>query len=187
MPALPPTMAMGNIGTWQKKVSECHCRRAKILVVSGSEVNINQPIAIMAENKEDIEKLADFTAAAAGAAHTDISVTNMRRVIAQLSKQTVPLHYGRDGDRQGHEAPELLNKSPEDKYKLSVNDFIFKASARALKAVPETNSSRVNNSIRQYYTSAICVATSTPIAANAETKGLATIGHVLYQALYCHH
>ncbi|KAF9124030.1 hypothetical protein BGX30_001144, partial [Mortierella sp. GBA39] len=59
-------------------------RRAKILVESGSEeININQPITIMVENKEDIEKFVDFTTAAAGSAHTDIPVTNMRKVIAQ--------------------------------------------------------------------------------------------------------
>lgn len=92
MPALSPTMTMGNIGTWQKKVGDAvaagdvlveietdkaqmdfECQEegyiAKILVESGSkEVNINQPIAIMVENKEDIEKFADFTAADAGAA-----------------------------------------------------------------------------------------------------------------------
>lgn len=92
MPALSPTMTMGNIGTWQKKVGDAvapgdvlveietdkaqmdfECQEegfiAKILADSGSkEVNINQPIAIMVENKEDIEKFADFTAESAGAA-----------------------------------------------------------------------------------------------------------------------
>lgn len=92
MPALSPTMTMGNIGTWQKKVGDAiapgdvlveietdkaqmdfECQEegfiAKILAESGSkEVNINQPIAIMVENKEDIEKFADFTVESAGAA-----------------------------------------------------------------------------------------------------------------------
>lgn len=92
MPALSPTMTMGNIGTWQKKVGDAvapgdvlveietdkaqmdfECQEegfiAKILADSGSkEVNINQPIAIMVENKEDIEKFADFTVESAGAA-----------------------------------------------------------------------------------------------------------------------
>ncbi|KAG0068169.1 pyruvate dehydrogenase complex dihydrolipoamide acetyltransferase component (E2) [Linnemannia elongata] len=318
MPALSPTMTMGNIGTWQKKVGDAvaagdvlveietdkaqmdfECQEegfiAKILVESGSkEVNINQPIAIMVENKEDIEKFADFTAAdagaagaaapaateekeapkaeapkaaapkaaetvnaapsrsdaerifaspiakkianekninlgdlsgsgpngrilkadvesytpaakaapapatkaapapaaaaPAGAAYTDIPLTNMRKIIAQRlteSKQTVPHYYvtvEMEMDKV-MKLREVLNKSSEDKYKLSVNDFIVKASALALKAVPEANSSWMNDSIRQYHTSDICVATSTPtglitpIVANAETKGLATISN----------
>ncbi|KAG0216397.1 pyruvate dehydrogenase complex dihydrolipoamide acetyltransferase component (E2) [Mortierella sp. GBA30] len=313
MPALSPTMTMGNIGTWQKKVGDVvapgdvlveietdkaqmdfECQEegyiAKILADSGSkEVNINQPIAIMVENKEDIEKFADFTAAdagsaaapaaaeetkeapkaaetsraeapkadstnaaasrsdadrifaspiakkianekdiplselsgsgphgrivkadvegytpaakaapatkaapapaaPAGAAYTDIPITNMRKIIAQRlteSKQNVPHYYVTVECEMDKvlKLREVLNKSSEDKYKLSVNDFIVKASALALKAVPEANSSWMNDSIRQYHTSDICVATSTPtglitpIVANAETKGLATISN----------
>jgi len=84
-------MTMGNIGAWQKKVGDAvaagdvlveietdkaqmdfECQEegyiAKILVDSNSkEVNINQPIAIMVENKEDIEKFADFTVDTAAA------------------------------------------------------------------------------------------------------------------------
>jgi len=87
MPALSPTMTHGNIGTWQKKVGDViapgdvlveietdkaqmdfECQEdgyiAKILADSGSkDVDINRPIAIMVENKEDIEKFADFTVA----------------------------------------------------------------------------------------------------------------------------
>ncbi|KAG0056367.1 pyruvate dehydrogenase complex dihydrolipoamide acetyltransferase component (E2) [Gryganskiella cystojenkinii] len=315
MPALSPTMTSGNIGTWQKKVGDAivpgdvlveietdkaqmdfECQEegfiAKILADSGSkDVDINRPIAIMVENKEDIEKFADFTvesagaaaapaapkeeakteapkteapkaeaaettnaapsrsdadrifaspiakkianekslnlgdisgtgpngrilkadvesftpapkkaaasapapkaaapAAAAAAAYTDIPVTNMRKVIAQRlteSKQTIPHYYvtvEMEMDKV-MKLREVLNKQSEDKYKLSVNDFIVKASALALKAVPEANSSWMNDSIRQYHSSDICVATSTPtglitpIVANAETKGLATISN----------
>ena len=92
MPALSPTMTMGNIGTWQKKVGDAvaagdvlveietdkaqmdfECQEegyiAKILVDSNTkEVNISQPIAIIVENKEDIEKFADFTVDSAAAA-----------------------------------------------------------------------------------------------------------------------
>jgi pyruvate dehydrogenase E2 component (dihydrolipoamide acetyltransferase) len=85
-------MTMGNIGTWQKKVGDAvaagdvlveietdkaqmdfECQEegyiAKILVESGTkEVNISQPIAIIVENKEDIEKFTDFTVDTAAAA-----------------------------------------------------------------------------------------------------------------------
>ncbi|KAG0311156.1 pyruvate dehydrogenase complex dihydrolipoamide acetyltransferase component (E2) [Linnemannia gamsii] len=261
MPALSPTMTMGNIGTWQKKVGDAvaagdvlveietdkaqmdfECQEegyiAKILVESGTkEVNISQPIAIIVENKEDIEKFADFTvdtaaaapaaekkeapkpvetpkavetpkpeaakktspapapkaaapapAAPASAAYTDIPVTNMRKIIAQRlseSKQTVPHYYVTVECEMDKvlKLREVLNKASEDKYKLSVNDFIVKASALALKAVPEANSAWMNDSIRQYHSSDICVATSTPtglitpIVANADMKGLSTISN----------
>lgn len=83
---------MGNIGTWQKKVGDAvaagdvlveietdkaqmdfECQEdgyiAKILVDSNTkEVNISQPIAIIVENKEDIEKFANFTVDSAAAA-----------------------------------------------------------------------------------------------------------------------
>ncbi|KAF9388308.1 pyruvate dehydrogenase complex dihydrolipoamide acetyltransferase component (E2) [Podila verticillata] len=275
MPALSPTMTMGNIGTWQKKVGDSvapgdvlveietdkaqmdfECQEegfiAKILAESGSkEVNINQPIAIMVENKEDIEKFADFTVESAGAAAApaaveekaaapkaeaakeapkaaagnanaaasradadrifaspiakkianekninlgDLSGTGPNGrilkadIIAQRlteSKQTIP-HYYVTVELEMDKVlklREVLNKSSEDKYKLSVNDFIVKASALALKAVPEANSSWMNDSIRQYHTSDICVATSTPtglitpIVPNADSKGLATISN----------
>ncbi|KAF9383890.1 pyruvate dehydrogenase complex dihydrolipoamide acetyltransferase component (E2) [Podila verticillata] len=267
MPALSPTMTMGNIGTWQKKVGDAvapgdvlveietdkaqmdfECQEegfiAKILADSGSkEVNINQPIAIMVENKEDIEKFADFTVESAGATAApaaieekaaapkaeaakeapkaaagnanaaasradadrifaspiakkianekninlgDLSGTGPKgRILKADSKQTIP-HYYVTVELEMDKVlklREVLNKSSEDKYKLSVNDFIVKASALALKAVPEANSSWMNDSIRQYHTSDICVATSTPtglitpIVPNADSKGLATISN----------
>ena len=44
----------------------------------------------------------------------------------------------------------ILNASLDDKSKLSVNDFIVKASALALRKVPQVNSSWLDNAIRQY-------------------------------------
>jgi len=43
----------------------------------------------------------------------------------------------------------ILNASLDDKSKLSVNDFIVKASALALRKVPQVNSSWLDNAIRQ--------------------------------------
>ncbi|KAG0244061.1 pyruvate dehydrogenase complex dihydrolipoamide acetyltransferase component (E2) [Actinomortierella wolfii] len=311
MPALSPTMTTGNIGAWQKKIGDAiapgdvlveietdkaqmdfECQEegylAKILVDAGSkDVNINKPIAVLVENKEDVEKFADFSvesaaapapaaekkeepkqaetpkaeapkaeapketssradaerifaspiarklanekgldlgeltgtgpngrivkadvegyvpkpaaapktvpapAAAAAApagqgAFTDIPASSMRRIIAQRlteSKQNIPHYYVTVECEMDKvlKLREVLNKQSEDKYKLSVNDFIVKASALALKDVPEANSSWMGETIRQYHTADICVATSTPtglitpIVASAETKGLATI------------
>ena len=78
----------------------------------------------------------------------------MRKIIAQRltdSKQSIPHYYVTVECEMDKviKLREVLNKSSEDKYKLSVNDFIVKASALALKAVPEANSSWMNDSIRQ--------------------------------------
>lgn len=78
----------------------------------------------------------------------------MRKIIAQRlseSKQTVPHYYVTVECEMDKvlKLREVLNKASEDQYKLSVNDFIVKASALALKAVPEANSAWMNDSIRQ--------------------------------------
>ncbi len=65
-----------------------------------------------------------------------------------------------------------------DNGKLSVNDFVIKASALALKAIPETNASWLSDCVRQYSYVDISVAVSTdgglitPIVQDADLKGL---------------
>jgi pyruvate dehydrogenase E2 component (dihydrolipoamide acetyltransferase) len=110
----------------------------------------------------------------------------MRKIIASRlteSKQQVPHYYVTvevDMDKTT-KLREVLNKSSEGKYKLSVNDFIIKASALALKKVPEVNSAWQGDFIRQYNSADICVAVATPsglitpIVTSAEAKGLTTI------------
>lgn len=91
---------------------------------------------------------------ATGDAFTDIPTTNMRRIIGSRlteSKQTVPHYYVTvevDMDKIS-KLREVLNKSSEGKYKLSVNDFIVKASALSLKKVPEVNAAWQGDFIRQ--------------------------------------
>ena len=99
-------------------------------------------------------KVAAPATPATAAAYTDVPTTNMRKIIAQRlseSKQTVPHYYVTVECEMDKvlKLREVLNKASEDKYKLSVNDFVVKASALALKAVPEANSSWMNDSIRQ--------------------------------------
>lgn len=78
----------------------------------------------------------------------------MRRIIGSRlteSKQTVPHYYVTvevDMDKIS-KLREVLNKSSEGKYKLSVNDFIVKASALSLKKVPEVNAAWQGDFIRQ--------------------------------------
>lgn len=68
-----------------------------------------------------------------------------------------------------------------DKIKLSVNDFIIKASALACKKVPEANSAWQGDFIRQYNSVDVNVAVATdaglitPIVSRADIKGLSNI------------
>uniref|UniRef100_A0A8C7L1P6 Acetyltransferase component of pyruvate dehydrogenase complex n=1 Tax=Oncorhynchus kisutch TaxID=8019 RepID=A0A8C7L1P6_ONCKI len=112
---------------------------------------------------------------------TDIPISNIRRVIAQRlmqSKQTIP-HYYLSVDVNMDQVLEL--RMELNNIKLSVNDFIIKASALACLKVPEANSSWLDSVIRQNHVVDVSVAVSTPnglitpIVFNAHTKGLAAI------------
>ena len=121
-----------------------------------------------------------------GAAFVDIPLTNMRRVIAQRlseSKQTIP-HYYLNQDVQIDLLLKIradLNAKAEGGLKLSVNDFVIKATAYACKKVPEANSSWCGDYIRQYTSVDVSVAVATdtglttPIISNADQLGLGAI------------
>ncbi|KAG9351494.1 hypothetical protein JZ751_022744 [Albula glossodonta] len=118
---------------------------------------------------------------------TDIPISNIRRVIAQRlmqSKQTIPHYYlsvDVNMDQVLEMRKELNQEVKADNIKLSVNDFIIKASALACLKVPEANSSWMDTVIRQNHVVDVSVAVSTanglitPIVFNAHIKGLAAI------------
>ncbi|KAG8844852.1 pyruvate dehydrogenase complex dihydrolipoamide acetyltransferase component (E2) [Tulasnella sp. 330] len=121
--------------------------------------------------------------------YTDMPVSNMRKVIASRllqSKLELPHYYVTVDVDMGktNKLREVFNKSLAEKEggaKLSVNDFIVKASAMALKDVPDVNSAWMGETIRQYTKADICMAVSTPtglitpIIRDVGGKGLATI------------
>lgn len=113
-------------------------------------------------------------------------VTKMREIIAkrlQESKQTIPHFYLTVECNIDAllEARKQVNALADGKYKLSVNDFIIKASAMALMDVPEANASWSNDTIVAYENADISVAVATPtglitpIIKEAQHKGLPTI------------
>lgn len=69
-----------------------------------------------------------------------------------------------------------INDDDTNNTKVSVNDFIVKASSLALQDVPEVNSSWMESFVRRYYSSDVSIAVSTegglitPIIFNAESK-----------------
>ncbi|XP_042538684.1 dihydrolipoyllysine-residue acetyltransferase component of pyruvate dehydrogenase complex, mitochondrial [Dipodomys spectabilis] len=120
--------------------------------------------------------------------YTDIPISNIRRVIAQRlmqSKQTIPHYYLSIDVNMGEVllVRKELNKILEGKSKISVNDFIIKASALACLKVPEANSSWMDTVIRQNHVVDVSVAVSTPVGLitpivfNAHIKGLETIAN----------
>ncbi|KAH9388134.1 hypothetical protein TYRP_009342 [Tyrophagus putrescentiae] len=128
-------------------------------------------------------------AAASAGAFQDISLTNMRQVIAKrllMSKQTVP-HYYLSVEIQVDELlkarTELNEMLKGDGVKISLNDFVVKAAALACLKVPEVNSSWQESFIRQYTSVDVAIAVSTdaglitPIVFGAEKKGLVEIAN----------
>jgi pyruvate dehydrogenase E2 component (dihydrolipoamide acetyltransferase) len=124
-----------------------------------------------------------------GPAYEEIPNNGMRKTIARRlteSKQTVP-HFYLTVDCELDDLLALrkqLNAQAADgAYKLSVNDMIIKASALALKKVPEANASWTDDAIRMFKEVDVSVAVATdgglitPIIKNADQKGLATISN----------
>ena len=120
----------------------------------------------------------------------DVQMSSMRKVIAERmihAKSTVP-HFYLTVDCEIDELVKViasLNNRFESK-KLSINDFIIRASALALIEVPEANVSWLGEGkMRFYKTADISVAVSledglvTPIIFNAEQKGLAEISAIM--------
>lgn len=121
----------------------------------------------------------------------DVSVSNMRQTIARRlleSKITVPHFYLETEidaapllalrETLNKRLAEVAGKDAKDGLKLSVNDFILKASAEALRRVPAVNASWAGTSIRQH--SAVHLAFGvaledglvTPVVRDAQAKTL---------------
>ena len=128
---------------------------------------------------------APATPAAPAAAYQDAPASTMRKVIAQRlqeAKREVP-HFYLTVDCAVDallETRAQLNERSDD-YSLSVNDFVIRAAALALRKVPAANASWVDGALRQYTSADISVAVAiedglvTPIVRNADGKGLAEI------------
>ena len=122
---------------------------------------------------------------APAAAYQDAPASTMRKVIAQRlqeAKREVP-HFYLTVDCAVDallETRAQLNERSDD-YTLSVNDFVIRAAALALRKVPAANASWVDGALRQYASADVSVAVAiedglvTPIVRNADGKGLAEI------------
>lgn len=130
----------------------------------------------------DAKKQSDLL----GMSYTELPNNSIRKVVATRlleSKQTIP-HFYLTVDCLIDDllaAREKLNADAKGAYKLSVNDFVVKASAMALMAFPAANVAWTDNAILQYDSADISVAVATPnglitpIVKAAHTKGLRQI------------
>ena len=117
--------------------------------------------------------------------YAEIPLTNMRKVIAKRlteSKQQVP-HFYLNVDCDIDALLKLRSQINDrlEEGKLSVNDFIVRATALALMKVPASNASWHDTHIRQYAAADVCVAVAidsglvTPVVRSAHLKSLTAI------------
>jgi len=119
--------------------------------------------------------------------YEEIPLNGMRKTIAKRlteAKQTIPHFYLTiecELDNLLAMRKELNSRS--DEYKISVNDFIIRASALALKKLPAANAIWGGDKILQYKDIDISVAVAvdggliTPVVRGADQKGLAGISN----------
>tara|TARA_R110002050_G_scaffold118195_4_gene235517 strand:+ start:43824 stop:45077 length:1254 start_codon:yes stop_codon:yes gene_type:complete len=148
--------------------------------------------------KRDVEGLSggQTTAASApsiqqptstGPEFEDVPLSGMRKIIAKRlleSKQTIP-HFYLTIDCQLDDlmaTRKKLNEGLADQgKKITVNDFVIKAVAMALRDTPDANASWMGNAIRRYKHSDVSVAVAiedglvTPIIKKAELKSIVTV------------
>lgn len=128
------------------------------------------------------KQLADML----GMEYTELPNNNIKKVTARRlteAKQVIP-HFYLSVDCVLDNllaARAEINKAADGAYKLSVNDFIIKANAMALKAYPAANTSWTDDAVIQYKHADISVAVATPnglitpIIKKAEIKTLREI------------
>ncbi len=128
---------------------------------------------------------------------TEIAPTGMRSTIAKRltqSKQDIPHWYLKITANMANfvafrtelnKMAKVVDGKPE--YKISANDIIVLAIAKALKRNPSINTSWIDGKIRQYNNVDVSVAVSidggliTPIVKNADQKGLLEISKEIKQ------
>jgi pyruvate dehydrogenase E2 component (dihydrolipoamide acetyltransferase) len=130
-----------------------------------------------------------------GAPYVEVPNSTMRKVIAKRlvqSKREAPHFYltiDCDIDALMEMRAQLNNRAPEGEgaFKISVNDFVVRAVALALRAYPNANCSWTEEAIRYYQTVDVSVAVATPnglitpVIKNADQKGLAAIANEIRQ------
>ncbi|XP_011194236.1 dihydrolipoyllysine-residue acetyltransferase component of pyruvate dehydrogenase complex, mitochondrial isoform X4 [Zeugodacus cucurbitae] len=145
------------------------------------------PVGGMAAAAPAVGAHAAAAPAAPQGGYIDIPVSNVRGVIAKRlkeSKQQIPHYYVTMECQMDNllKLREKVNKKYEKQgVRVSVNDFIIKATATACRKVPESNSYWMESVIRQFDNVDVSMAVSTdtglitPIVFGADRKGVVDI------------
>lgn len=157
--------------------------KADILNFKGASATTSaSSTALPTASGPDAKALADML----GMEYTEIPNNSIKKVVAKRlleSKVTVP-HFYLTVECQLDAlmaARKDINEAANGEYKLSVNDFVIKAVAQALKAFPAANVAWTDDAVLQYKHADVSVAVATPnglitpIVKAAETKGLQEI------------
>jgi pyruvate dehydrogenase E2 component (dihydrolipoamide acetyltransferase) len=152
------------------------------------------PAAVAGAGIPGVAPLPDARLLYAAGSYEEIPHDNMRKAIARrlTSAKTLIPHYYLTIDcdltalMQTREALNAAAPKGKDKapaYKLSVNDFVVKASAMALIKHPDVNASWTDTAILRHRNADVGIAVAipsgliTPIVFKAETKGLVDISN----------
>ena len=175
-----------NLDLKSVKGSGPHGRIIKADVDSAIAAGPAKP-AVSAPVSAPAAKAAPAAASPFEPAFESIPNTSMRKIIARRlteAKSTIPHFYlsiDCELDSLLKTRAELNGRS--DAYKLSVNDFVVRAVALALKKVPAANASWGDEAIKRYIDVDVSVAVATPtglitpIVHHADHKGLAQISN----------
>lgn len=166
------------------------------LDVESAEASIARPseIAPPAQTSAPLAKSATSATSSSGVAalyadreYTEVALDGMRKTIAaRLSeaKQTIPHFYLRRSARLDALLAfraDLNNSLSSSNIKLSVNDFIIKACARALQQVPDANAVWASDRILKLQRSDVAVAVAidgglfTPVLQSADQKSISAL------------
>lgn len=117
-------------------------------------------------------------------AFNDVPHTSMRRAIARRlseSKSTIPHFYLKTDCRMDRLVALRAEVNATSPRKISVNDYIVRAAALALKEIPDVNVGWTEGAMRYYTCADVAVAVSTegglitPIVRRADTKSISEI------------
>jgi pyruvate dehydrogenase E2 component (dihydrolipoamide acetyltransferase) len=159
----------------------------RIIMADVTSASATQKLAVAsgAPAPAPAQSVPSTTTAPLGGAFEEIPVTTIRRVTASRlteAKQKIP-HYYLSVDTYIDELMRVRSElnSIEGAVKLSLNDFVLKATAKALIDVPTVNSHWYETVIRKYNEVHLGVAVNTehglfvPVIRNANAKGLRNI------------
>jgi len=164
----------GKLQSALDRIPNASAKAVRLAIESGVKITEIKGTGVGGQITEaDVKKAsAGGSAASSGgagpvASYTDIPTSAMRKTIATRLTQSVNEnpHYfvaATVSVSKLIKLREALNASADGKYKLSINDFLIKACAVALKKVPTVNSSWRDGFIRQHNNVDISVAVATP-------------------------